>query len=62
MNIRGVAIEETFAEAFGMRVARRDHHGRSDPMGARGGAQDDRLRHVRDRLQVRGGDGARADA
>ena len=39
--------------------ARRDHRGDAG-VGARGGALDDRLRHVGDRLQVRGGHRARA--
>ena len=39
--------------------ARRDHRGDAG-VGARGGALDDRLRHLGDRLQVRGGHRARA--
>ena len=62
MNIRGVFIEDTFAEAFTMRVARVVITGRTPALGARGGAQADRLRHLGHRLQVRGGDRARARA
>ena len=51
---------DTFAEAFPMRYARAGDHGRHRRLGARGGALDDRLRHLGDRLQVRGGDRARA--
>ena len=60
MKIRGVLIEDTFAEAFAMRAARLIITGAFGALGARGGAQAHRLRHVGDRLQVRGGDRARA--
>ena len=62
MNIRGVFIEDTFAEAFTMRAARVVDHRPQPALGARGGAQADRLRHLGHRLQVRGGDRARARA
>ena len=60
VNIRGVLIEDTFAEAFTMRVARLIITGRILALGARSRAQAHRLRHLGDRLQVRGGDRARA--
>ena len=60
MKIRGVFIEDTFAEAFTMRVARVIITAAEPALGARGGAQADRLRHLGHRLQVRGGDRARA--
>ena len=46
MEVRGVLIEDTFAEAFGMRAARIVITARNDRVGARGGAQAHRLRHV----------------
>ena len=38
MKIRGVFIEDTFAEAFTMRAARVDHHRRAAPRWARAAA------------------------
>ena len=55
MKIRGVYIEDTFAEAFTMRVAPTHHHRTQCPVGARGDAQTDGIRDLGDRLQVRSG-------
>ena len=52
MNIRGVFIEDTFAEAFTMRVARIIITAPQPPLGPGSRAQADRLRHLGDRLQV----------
>ena len=51
-------VADTFAEAFPMRFARLVITAGHRRLGARGGALDDRLRHLGDRLQVRGGDRA----
>ena len=53
---RQTEVTDTFAEAFPMRYARVRDHRRHRRVGARGGAVDDRLCHLGDRLQVRGGD------
>ena len=53
-------VADTFAEAFPMRFARLVITAATDGLGARGGPLDDRLCHLGDRLQVRGGDRARA--
>ena len=59
MKLHGAEIVDTFAEAFPMRRARRHHRGDAG-VGAGGGPLADRLRHLGDRVQVRGGHRARA--
>ena len=54
VEIRGVFIQDTFAEAFGMRAARLVITARTHKW-ARGGAEAHRVRHVGHRLQVRSG-------
>ena len=61
MQLHGAEVVDTFAEAFTMWGARIVDHRRRRRRWARArGALADRLRHVGDRLQVRGGDRARA--
>ena len=60
MKLHGAEIVDTFAEAFPMWGARVRHHRGDAGVGAGGRPLDDRLRHLGDRLQVRGGHRARA--
>ena len=51
---RASRIDDTFAEAFGMRATALDHHGRQRALGAAGRRHHDGLCHVGDRLRLRG--------
>ena len=50
-TVNGVAIDDTFAEAFGMSGTRHHHHGRYAEMGTHRGNRRDGLRHVSHRLR-----------
>ena len=52
----GVVIDDTFAEAFGMRATAIIITAPTPQMGAAGGDHHDRLRHLGHRLRLRGGD------
>ena len=53
MKSNGVLIDDTFAEAFGMRADRDRHHRGQPALGAPGRRDDDRLRDIRHRLRLR---------
>ena len=54
LTVNGIRIDDTFAEAFGMRATAIDHHRRQRSLGAAGRDDHDRLRYVGDRLRLRG--------
>ena len=55
LSVNGVAIDDTFAEAFGMRATAIVITAPNREMGAPGGDHDDRLCHLGHRLRLRGG-------
>ena len=62
MNLNGVTIDDTFAEAFGMKATRIVDHRAQPRVGVSRGGRRDRLRHLGDRLRLRGRHRARAAA
>ena len=62
LKVNGVSIDDTFAEAFGMRATAIVITGAEPQMGAAGGDLDDRLRDIGHRLRLRGGDRCRTAA
>ena len=60
LTVNGIRIDDTFAEAFGMRATALVITADTRALGAAGGADDDRLRHLGDRLRLRGRHRSRA--
>ncbi len=62
LTVNGIRIDDTFAEAFGMRATALVITADTRALGAAGGGDDDRLRHLGDRLRLRGRHRSRAAA